>query len=200
MWIRDRHSLVNADIACFWWTPGICDFKPLENSTFSDLGRCNNPQLRQIDDYGVLLKTRITDLSLYCDSTTRVRINSAAMVMHRASLSLRFLPSTQAEMIVAVAYAQRTYLDALALADYIEHGLEAMMRSSSAFVRAPLRHVLGASLSDPAVVNQLQRAGIPAYWVVPHQEAFALGATAFEPLKIRVYLMMIIMKYGALTI
>lgn len=44
-----------------------------------------------------------------------------------------------------------------------------------------MTHVLGASSYDIVTVNRLQMAGLPAYLVVPHEEALVLGATHVDP-------------------
>lgn len=50
------------------------------------------------------------------------------------------------------------------------------MNTSCVSVPDHLSYVLGASSSDVTTVNRLQLAGVPAYLVVPHEEALVLGA------------------------
>ncbi|KZP11318.1 hypothetical protein FIBSPDRAFT_899033 [Athelia psychrophila] len=101
--------------------------------------------------------------------------------MCHAILTLQCHPYSFSEMVIGVAYAQRLYLDALALTDYLERGFEARMCNSGVYVQPRLSHVHGASSTDIEIVHRLQLAGLPAYFVVPRQDALVLGATHIDP-------------------
>ncbi|KZP11316.1 hypothetical protein FIBSPDRAFT_899031 [Athelia psychrophila] len=101
--------------------------------------------------------------------------------MRHAILTLQCHPYSFSEMVIGVAYAQRLYLDALALTDYLERGFEARMCNSGVYVQPRLSHVHGASSTDIEIVHRLQLAGLPAYFVVPRQDALVLGATHIDP-------------------
>lgn len=179
--VRDRKSAHNDHIDCMWWTPEICDFDPLPHSAYSDLGRCVNGRILRIDELCSLLKTKMMTMSTGCDRPTAVVLNNLASSMRRASLALRFHSYTLREMMIGVAYTQRSYLDALAYSDYIEYRFgDKMNGSTTASVQVPMLHVLGASSTDAATVNRLQLAGVPAYLVVPDEDALVLGATVVE--------------------
>lgn len=135
-----------------------------------------------MDELCSLLKARMMALSTGCTRSIIAKLNTLATCMRHASLSLRFHSYTLHEMILGVAHVQRAYLDALAFADYIEHRFADRMNGSAISVRAPLTHVLGASSMDATTVNRLQVAGVPAYLVVPNDEALVLGATVLEPI------------------
>lgn len=175
--IRDRRSSRNRDIACVWWNPSPSDFQTLPNSVYSDLGRCSSPFFLQLDELGHLLKQRMAALSALTHGVSSIMLHKLAATMRHAMLLIRFNTYTLRELVVGVAYAQRTYLDALALADYVEFGFYARLHTLPVMVQRPASHVLGASSVDASTVNRLQAAGVPAYLIVPHSEALVLGAT-----------------------
>lgn len=182
--VRNRQSPMNTHLECIWWTPTVADFKSLSNSAYADLGRCSCARLLQIDELGTQLKTRMVGMSAASHGLARAKLETLATSLRSAILYLRFHSYTFHEMLIGVAYAQRLYLDALAYSDYIASRFADRMSASSDSVFEPLSHVLGASSSDVGTVNRLQIAGVPAYLVVPHDEALALGATHVETITI----------------
>lgn len=179
--VRDRRSPHNIDIDCAWWNPAVSDFEALPNSSYSDLGRCSSPQINRLDELSLLLKARLDTLSASCHSAPSMMLHKLAASMRHAMLFLRFNTYTMREMVIGVAYAQRSFLDALALADYVEYSFHARLHGSVSSVHAPSSHILGASSTDVVTVNHLQVAGVPAYLIVPHEEVLVLGATAVAP-------------------
>lgn len=176
--VRDRHSPHNSHLDCVWWTPSASNFHVLPNSVFSDLGRCSSARFVQLDALSMLLKDRMANLSATCHGVPCIMLKKLAASMCHAMLLLRFHAYTLREMVIGVAHAQRSYLDALALADFVEFGFHAKLNGSASTVQSPLSHVLGASSIDVFTVNRLQVAGVAAYLIVPHEEELVLGANA----------------------
>lgn len=179
--VRARVSPHNSHLACIWWTPSPSDFALLPNSAYGDLGRCVSGQLFEIHELGSLLTDRITNLIHRRHGPSFDKLFTLARSMRHATLHLRFHPYTFRELVIGVAHAQRVYLDALALTDYLERDFESRMHNAAVYVQPLLSHVLGASSTDIETVHRLQLAGVPAYLVVPHKDALVLGATQIVP-------------------
>lgn len=175
--VRNRDSPENSHLECMWWTPTSDDFENFENSAYSDLGRCSNATVIQIDKLALLLNERVSQLSCGPYSAECNGLAALCGSMRRTILGLRFHPYTEREMIIGIAHAQRLYLETLALADYIEFRFALRMDNAAASLSAPLLHLLGALTEDLQTLNCLQIAGLPAYLVVDNEHATVLGAT-----------------------
>lgn len=175
--VRNRDSPDNSYLECMWWSPHREDFERFPNIAYSDLGRCTNPAVIQIDNLGLSLKSRVLQLSCGPHSAECGQLVALCASMRRAILCLRFHPYTEREMIIGIAYAQRLYLESLAMADYIQYRIALKMDAATKTMPPPFLHVLGALTEDLHTLNRLQAAGVPAYLVVAHEDALILGAS-----------------------
>lgn len=176
--VRNRDSPDNSHLECMWWTPQHDDFARFPNNAYSDLGRCNNAAIIQIDEMGTLLKERVFQLSCGPHSGECDHLKALCASMRHTILCIRFQPYTEREMIIGVALSQRLYLETLALADYIQYRFALKLNATTTTMPPPLLHILGALTEDSHTLNRLQIAGVPAYLVVDHKDATILGASS----------------------
>ena len=148
-----------------WWTPQSDNFEQIPGSCYRELGRLRSNKLKTIDAMTWNLRNRVYALISRNPLAEFGSLESLVANMRFGVMRLKHSPYTFRELVLDVAQTQRLYLDALALCDYLEDDWEKRSQSLGPVPNCARPEFMGAWTADASVVQQLQRAGVPVYFV-----------------------------------
>ncbi|KAF7983525.1 hypothetical protein HWV62_21076 [Athelia sp. TMB] len=154
-------------ISVMWWTPAPTNFQKVGKSSYSSLGRLCSSKLTPIDTLTWDLRNRAYHMIAIEPHADWSPLEALISNMRYGVMRLKHSPYTYREMIMDVAQTQRLYLEALALCKYMEGHWQSRLQSLGPISVAAHGEYLGAWTKDASIVQRLQHAGIPVYFVQP---------------------------------
>ena len=155
------------NLSTMWWRPSPDNFVRLTASSYQSLGRVYSRSIPIIDEMSWRLRDRAYRLISKNSGKNLGMLESLISGMRHGVNRLKHSPYTLRELVLDVAQTQRMYLEALALCEYLEDHWDEQLQSVGPVKRPTHKEYMGAWTTDPTVVQMLQHAGIPAYFVRP---------------------------------
>ena len=155
------------NLSAMWWRPSPDNFVRLSRSSYQSLGRVHSRTIPIIDEMSWRLRDRAYRLISKNSGQNLGTLESLISAMRHGVNRLKHSPYTLRELVLDVAQTQRMYLEALAMCEYLEDHWDKQLQSVGPTKRPTHTEYMGAWTTDPTVVQMLQHAGIPVYFVRP---------------------------------
>ena len=155
------------NLSVMWWRPSPDNFVRLSRSSYQSLGRVHSRSIPIIDEMSWRLRDRAYRLISKNSSKNLGTLESLISGMRHGVNRLKHSPYTLRELVLDVAQTQRMYLEGLAMCEYLEDHWDQQLQSVGPTKRPTHTEYMGAWTTDPTVVQMLQHAGIPVYFVRP---------------------------------
>ncbi|KAF7968509.1 hypothetical protein HWV62_30232 [Athelia sp. TMB] len=155
------------NLSAMWWRPSPDNFVRLSRSSYQSLGCVHSRSIPIIDEMSWRLRDRAYRLISKNSGKNLGRLESLISAMRHGVNRLKHSPYTLRELVLDVAQTQRMYLEALAMCEYLEDHWDERLQSVGPIKRPTHTEYMGAWTTDPTVVQMLQHAGIPVYFVRP---------------------------------
>jgi hypothetical protein len=163
---RSAYSSAIDTLNRYWWTPERRHFISAQGSAFGDIGKLDPGIVRRFEDDVVQLSKRVERYRTNRDQTlpSCMQLNLLETNMRHSLWRLKLCPGTFQDLVLSVAYFQRTYLDVLGWLDFAEIYHQRIMGATANTKPFPVKdHLLGAWTTETIVAQKLFLAGIPVW-------------------------------------